>query len=68
MNVFFSSLLIFRLRADNSFDKPTEKADRGKYKISDLASYLTGSCGDLFGSVEVFILRRLGRRLRLIII
>jgi hypothetical protein len=68
MNVFFSPLLIFRLRADNGFDKSTEEADGGKYRISNLASYLTGSCGNLSGSVEISILRRLGRRLRLMII
>jgi hypothetical protein len=68
MNIFFSFLLIFRLRADSDFDKFTEEVDGGKYGISDLASCLTGSCGDLSGSVKVSILRRLGRRLRLIII
>jgi hypothetical protein len=67
MNIFFSPLLIFRLRANNGLDKSTEEADRGKYGISDLASCLIGSCGDLSELVEVSILRRLGRRLRLII-
>jgi hypothetical protein len=66
--VFFSPLLISKLRADSDLDKPTEEADGGKYKISNLTSYLIGSYGDLFGSVEVFILRRLKRRLKLIII
>jgi hypothetical protein len=66
--MFFSPLLIFRLRADNDFDKSTEKADEGKYGISDLAFYLTGNCGNLSGSVEISILRRLERRLKLMII
>jgi hypothetical protein len=68
MNIFVSSLLIFKLRADNNFDKFTEEADGGKYRIFDLAFYLTGSCEDLFRLVKVSILRRLRRRLRLVII
>jgi hypothetical protein len=68
INIFFSLLLIFRLRADNDLNKFTEEADGGKYRISNLASYLSGSCGNLSGLVEVYILRRLGRRLRLMII
>jgi hypothetical protein len=68
MNIFFSFLLIFKLRTDSSLDKSTEEINGGKYRISDLASYLTGSCGNLSGSVKISILRRLERRLRLIII
>jgi hypothetical protein len=68
MNMFFSPLLIFKLRTDNDLDKFTKETDGGKYRISDLASCLTGSCGNLFGLIEISILRRLGRRLRLIII
>jgi hypothetical protein len=68
MNIFFSPLLIFRLRADSDLDKFTEEADGGKYRIFDLVSCLIDSRGNLFGLVEISILRRLGRRLRFVII
>jgi hypothetical protein len=68
INIFFSSLLIFRLRANNNLNKFTKKTDKGKYIIYDLISYLTDSCGNLSRSIKISNLRSLRRRLRLIII